>query len=180
MKTVLPRILTLAMLLAGTGTTANALTPEEVKKLPPAQIEKALPNEHPASYYAYASRLFAEGKKDDAVFWFYVGQLRYRIFLAAKPPANPQGDPAVFSSLSATVGQTINEYAGGDPKMWAAQMGKALQWDDTHPNALVPKDQYKEATASVRAGLEKMKKQIEATADQIREQRKKNGLENRG
>ena len=73
--------------------------------------------------------MFREGKKDEAVFWFYVGQLRYRFHLKANPNMDPSGDPALFSSLSATVGKTINEYAGGNVKDWVKAIDRALKWD---------------------------------------------------
>lgn len=167
--------------LVGVCTTARAaLSPDDVKKLAPTEIEAALPNEHPSSLYGYAWRLFGDGKKDEAVFWFYVGQLRYRIYLEAMPAVDPSGDPALFASLNATIGQTINEYAGGDPKQWATQIEKALKWDDEHVNGLAPKEKFKEVHSSIRSGLDKLKKQIEDSVDKIREERKTRGLENRG
>ncbi|MFL6546316.1 MAG: hypothetical protein ACJ8LM_14185 [Candidatus Udaeobacter sp.] len=42
---------------------------------------------------------------------------------------DPSGDPALFSSLSATVGKTINEYAGGNVKDWVKAIDRALKWD---------------------------------------------------
>ena len=160
--------------------TQAALTPEEIKNLLPAKIESALPNEHPSSYYIYAARLFSEGKKDESILWFYIGKLRYLIYLKATPPSDPSGDPALFASLNATVGQMINEYAGGDPKVWAAQIASALKWDDVHPNGFTSKAKFKAVYDSTRAGLEGLGKQIEGGADKMREERKKRGLENRG
>lgn len=157
-----------------------ALTPDEIKTLPPSQIESKLPGEHPSSYYGYAGRLFSEGKKDEAVLWFYVGQLRYRIHLKANPQLDRSGDPALFASLNATLGQKINEYAGGDPKIWAAQIAAALKWDDKHLNDFTPKKKFKEVHAEIRAGLAKLSQQIVDGADKMREERKKRGLENRG
>ena len=98
-------------------------------QLPEAEVEGKISASHPAVYYAYAKRLFAQGRKDDAVFWFYVGQLRYRFYLLANPQLPRDGDPAVMASLNATIGQSINEWAGGDPKSWAADIERALQWD---------------------------------------------------
>src|SRR5262245_22183604 len=98
----------------------------KLKDLPPAKIEAALPNEHPSAYYGYAQRLFSQGKKDDAVFWFYVGQLRYRFHLKANPSLDRGGDPAAFGALSATIGGTINGYAGGNPKEWVKAIDRAL------------------------------------------------------
>jgi len=160
--------------------TRAALTPEEIKALPPAKVEAALPNEHPSSYYSYAARLYSEGKKDESILWFYIGQLRYRVYLKATPPSDPSGDPALFASLNATIGQTINEYAGGDPKAWAAQIALALKWDADHPNGFTSKEKFKTVYDSIRTGLERLGKQVESAADQIREERKSRGLENRG
>jgi len=124
------RILILLTLLSAYAPLHAALSPEDLKKLPPATIEAALPNEHPSAYYGYAARLFREGKKDEAVFWFYVGQLRYRFHLKANPNMDPSGGPALFSSLSATVGKTINEHAGGNVKDWVKAIDQTLKWDD--------------------------------------------------
>ena len=171
-------ILTIALAIAAPA--IAALTPDEIKTLPRPEIEAKLPGEHPSSYYSYANRLFFEGKKDEAILWFYVGQLRYRIYLKANPPSDPSGDPALFASLNATVGQKINEYAGGDPKMWAAQITGALKWDDKHSNDFSSKKKFKEVHAEIRAGLAKLGKQIESGAGKMREERKKRGLETRG
>src|SRR6187455_3087399 len=78
----------------------------DLKNLPPAKIEAALPNREPSVYYGYAIRLFDQGEKDDAVFWFYVGQLRSRFYLKANPDLNPGDDPAAYSALNATIGPT--------------------------------------------------------------------------
>src|SRR6266513_48400 len=124
------RILILLTLLSAYAPLHAALSPEDLKKLPPATIEAALPNEHPSAYYGYAARLFREGKKDEAVFWFYVGQLRYRFHLK--------------------------------------------------PNGLTSKKKFATIYEENRAGLKKMRDQVESHEDSIREQRKKAGLENRG
>ena len=157
-----------------------ALTPDELKTLPRSQIEAKLPGEHPSAYYVYAGRLFAEGKKDESIVWFYIGQLRYRIHLKANPSLEPSGDPALFASLNATVGLTINEYAGGDPKIWTTQISAALMWDEEHPNDLTSKKKFGEIHTEIRTGLAGLKKHVEDNATQIREERKKRGLSNRG
>lgn len=153
--------------------------PADMKNIPPEKIEAALPNEHPAAYYIYAKRLFEEGKKDDAVFWFYVGQLRYRIHLKANPKLDPSGDPAVFSSLSATLGKALNEYAGGSVKGWVAAMDRALKWDAENPNGFTSKEKFAKIYEENRAGLKELRDQVQKQAATIREQRKQAGLENR-
>src|SRR3954470_23971828 len=49
-----------------------------------AQLEAGIEAKHPASYIMLAAKLFQAGRRDDAVFWFYLGQLRYRTHLAAR------------------------------------------------------------------------------------------------
>lgn len=160
---------------------AAALTPDQIfKDLSEAEIEKALPGEHPSAYYLYAGRLFTAGKKDEAVFWFYVGQLRYRFHLMANPDLDPSGDPALFGSLSATLGERINVYAGGNTKDWIRAIERTLQWDADNENGFTSKQKFAEAYEQVRAGLKKLRDHIENQADSIREQRKLAGLENRG
>jgi len=157
-----------------------ALSTADIQKLPHAKIEAALPSEHPSAYYGYAARLFHEGRKDDAVFWFYVGQLRYRFHLRANPNLDPSGDPALFSSLSATVGETINVYAGGDVKEWVKAIDRALKWDADTANGFTSKKKFAAVYEENRAGLKKMRDQVASQADAFREQRQKAGLENRG
>jgi len=162
------------------GVAQNLFSPEDIlKKLPYAKIEAALPNASPETYYLYAARLFKDGKKDDAVFWFYVGQLRYRFFLKANPNLDPSGAPALFASLSATIGQTINEYAAGNVKEMVAAMDKALKWDADNVNGFTSKEKFAAIYEQNRAGLKKLRDQAASQAEKIREQRKKNGLENR-
>lgn len=179
MSPMKPFVILLSFLLAACGQPKHEDLPSDMKNLPPDKIEAALPNGHPSDYYRYAGRLFQEGKKDDAVFWFYVGQLRYRFHLQANPKLDPSGDPAVFSSLSATIGQTMNEYAGGSVKGWVKAMERALQWDAEAPNGFTSKQKFAAIYGETRAGLKKLRDQVESQADSIRDQRKKAGLENR-
>lgn len=171
--------LTIAFVLA-MALPSVAMTPEEIKRLPAAEVEKKLPDEHPASYYVYAARLFSEGKKkDEAVFWFYTGQLRYRFHLKANPNLPPSGDPALFASLSETVGRPINEYAFGNIGDLTKQIDRALKWDEDTPNGFTSKQKFKAIYDDNRKGLQSMRAQVESQAQIIREQRAKSGLENR-
>ena len=161
--------------------TAHGKLPvDKINTLPREDVEKALPNEHPSAYYIYAGRLFNEGKKDDAVFWLYVGKLRYKLHLKANPKLEPSGDPALFSSLNATVGLKINEYAGGNVKDWVKAINRALKWDADKENGFTSKKQYKAIFEDNREGLKKFGISLPSQADTIRKQREKAGLKNRG
>jgi len=132
-------------------------------KPPPVMGESKMESAHPAAFYRYASRLFQEGKKDDAVFWFYVGELRYRFYLKAHPNLEPSGDPALFASLHETVGRTINRYTARNQNLWLSQIDKALAWDDQHFNGFTSKTKFKKEYQENRSGLIEMKKSLKAS-----------------
>ncbi len=138
-----PLAIMLLFLLAGCSKPQRGvLSLDDLKKLPPAKIEAALPTQDPSAYYLYADRLFHEGKKDDAIFWFYVGQLRSRFYLKANPNLPPGGAPAAFSALNATIGPSINGYAGGNVKEWVKAIDRALKWDSEATNGFTSKESF--------------------------------------
>lgn len=140
---------------------------------------KALAASHPAEYYKQAANLFRSGRKDDAVFVFYLGQLRYRAHLSARRNLPADGDPALFGSLSEMVGRPLNEYAFGDLPTLAAIIDAVLAHDAASPDRFTPPAQFPGVHAGVRDGLSRMKQTMLNDADRIRESRRKNGLENR-
>lgn len=173
-------LLLLTLSFAGTFAASSAeLTMENVATLPHAEIEAALPDTHAAIYYGYAARLFEEGNKEDAVLWFYVGKLRFRFDIAAHPNADPSGGPALMGSLNFTIGPLINGWAGGDIEMWTRQIDRALEWDSVHPNGITSKTEFEKEYTETRSGLEKMRQELVRRADEIRQTRAEQGLENR-
>ena len=141
------------------------------------QLKQGIEARHPADYYRLAATLFQDDStKQEAVFWFYVGQLRYRYYLAANPQLKPDGDPAVFASLSEVVGRPINEFAGGKPDLWIGEINHALQWDAAHENKFTAKDKAADQYQQIRAGLIAMRDQLSATKSQLPEIRRQNGL----
>ena len=144
------------------------------------QLRSTIENQHPACYYILAEKLFAAGKKDEAVFWFYAGQLRYRVYLLVnKDKLDPSGDPAVFASLSEEIGRPLNEYAFGDIPQFAKTIDSVLAWDHSHSNALTPREKYRSEYDQIVAGLTQMRDEVVRKADSIRKTRAANGLENR-
>jgi hypothetical protein len=144
----------------------------------PTEVQ-ALSGQHPAEYYKRAGELFKAGKKADAVFVFYLGQLRYRTFLLAKPGGDPTGDPAIFTSLSQVIGKPINQYAFGDIPALARTIDAVLAYDTATPDTFIPAAEFAKINADVRNGLTAMKTKMLAEADRIKADRVKNGLENR-
>ncbi|MBV8274346.1 MAG: hypothetical protein JO170_03665, partial [Verrucomicrobia bacterium] len=44
---------------------------QDLTKLSIDQLRSGIEKQHPLGYYILAGKLFAAGKKDEAVFWFY-------------------------------------------------------------------------------------------------------------
>jgi hypothetical protein len=138
-----------------------------------------LAGQHPAEYYRRAAQLFGTGRKDDAVFIFYLGQLRYRAHLSARRDLKPDGDPALFASLSEVVGRPVNEYAFGDIPALARTIDAVLAYDRANPDRFTPPATFPQAHAGVRDGLVTMRAQMLPDRDKIRATRAGKGLENR-
>ena len=161
---------------------AMLLTLPPVLAQTPSQTAEArlLSGQHPAGYYKRAIVVFQTGRKEDGVFLFYLGQLRYRTHLAARGrELKPDADPALFASLSEVVGRPVNEWAFGDLAQLGLIIDGVLAYDEAYPDTFTSPMQYPQPHASIRAGLARMKAQVLAGADDIRAQRRKNGLENR-
>jgi hypothetical protein len=129
---------------------------------PIAAVKTQIENKHPATYFILARRLFAGGEKDDAVFWFYVGLIRYRSHLAGP---GCQGEGARFLDLWEAVERPINDHAFGDIPRLAAAIGRALVWDDMHADPYAPRGAARE---EVRSGLRRLKAEVLARQDALR------------
>ena len=162
---------------AGLVMSAAAAFAQTDVRVPPEAA--ALAGQHPAEYYKSAADLFGGGRRDDAVFVFYLGQLRYRVHLVARPDLRPDGDPALFASLQEVMGRPINEYAFGDIPALARTLEAVLAYDGANPDRFTPPAQFGAAHADIRRGLEGMRDLILRDAESIRATRSRNGLENR-
>jgi hypothetical protein len=114
-------------------------------------------------------RLFQNGRQDDGVFWYYVGQLRGR--MEAETNSNAA---ETYGAVFATMGSAINEYAFGDVEKLAATMDRVLAWDDAHPfERIDPAVRTKQ-----RAGLTQLRAYVLAHRDEIHKSRAASGLPN--
>jgi hypothetical protein len=155
---------------------ASAETPGLVEA--PPGIEQ-LNGAHPAGYYRRAAALFAQDKKDEAVFVFYLGQLRYRVRLLARPDLDPSGEPALFASLSQVIGKPLNEYAFGDIPRLLSTIDAVLDYDRNNPDSFTQPSSFPEAWQQAREGLARLRAQVKRDSGSIRAFRQRNGLPNR-
>lgn len=148
---------------------------QDFHSMPVDQLRAEAPNAHPSAYYVLASRLYDRGDKDEAVFWFYAGQLRYRTHLACNPDLPPDGDPALFSALSEVIGSEINYYAFGDLDRLLDTIDAVIEWDQSTPNGYAPDADCSAVRTDVLAGLNQLQAHIAENADDIRAQRLSSG-----
>ncbi len=142
------------------------------------QLDVALESQPWPAFYQRAGELFEQGKRDEAVTLFYIGQLRGRIVVQCQDVA-PDRDPALLASLNATLGQAINEYAGGSPSGWAGAIDQALAWDAAHPDPNAADSACRAERERQRAGLTQLRDHVRDNAADIRRQRSLAGLPNR-
>ena len=107
------------------------------------ELEVGIQNKAPSTYFALATELFRSGQKDDAAFWYYVGQLRYRFFVLAKAKTSELSEEqAHFWLLSESVGQSIYEKAGQRSATLLRALDRALAWDLEQPNGYTSKSAF--------------------------------------
>ena len=101
---------------------------------------------HPVAMLFLAKRLSDAGRGDDAVFWFYEGQLRWKAHLALD---KDQMEEAMFERLFSDIGPDINKHAFRDLPMLQKTVDAVLDWDASHPDAFTPPGQEKDDTRKV-------------------------------
>lgn len=98
-----------------------------------ASIERVTKNPgayNPAVLYALSDALFRSGRKDDAIYWFYLGQLR------ARSDANKALDVSArqaVSVLNQRYGTQINRYSFKDTARLRLTVSKVMSTDQSIP-----------------------------------------------
>ena len=128
--------------------------------------------------YQRAAELYNAGQRLQAGCLMYRGQFRARLMLLAEPKLPPDGAPALFASLSETVGRPINQWLGGDRDDWIAAMECARDWAVANDDPDYPRRRYGAQHAQVLDGLNQLIASIPPNAE-LRKQRRAAGLPNR-
>jgi hypothetical protein len=107
------------------------------------QLEDGIQNKAPATYFALATELFRNNQKDEAAFWYFVGDLRYRASILAKAQGSDASEEQYhFSFVSQSVGEAIFESANHHPSVLVKAIDRALAWDQEQPNGYTSKVQF--------------------------------------
>ncbi|MEM7613252.1 MAG: hypothetical protein AAF270_16325 [Pseudomonadota bacterium] len=90
----------------------------------------------PPVLYALSHALFENEREEEAMFWFYLGQLR------ARSDANKSLDPSArqaVSVLNQQFGTNINQFAFQDIELLKQTVFKVLEWDEAHERQYDPR-----------------------------------------
>ena len=85
--------------------------------------------------------------------------------------------PKLLKPARLEPGQTIGVCCPASPPPDPAAIDRALKWDAATANGFTSKKKYATTYQEIRSGLKSMRDEVEATADSIRANRKKAGLE---
>jgi hypothetical protein len=135
------------------------LAPADVLSLPTEQVERRLPTANPQAYYVYALRLFNEQKKEEALFWLYVGELRFRFAMNAEPDETI-GWLGLLGALENRYGEPIWKWASGDVENSVRSIDDALKWDAANDNAFTSKKEHADALRKTRDWLKDRRRAI--------------------
>lgn len=113
----------------------------------------------PLELFSPAAILFQQGKKDEAVFWFYAAQLRTRYQLVFEKGDRGQ----LLAIMMMTAGVQINNYAFQDTASFGRILDRVLEWDRATPNPLRDQprsDLVDQQVAKVYSGLNDLKAKL--------------------
>ena len=102
-------------------------------------VEADPQNVTPMTLMVLAIRLYDMGLRDDAVFWFYVAKARQATLedVVDVKTAGLSDIGGTVKNFAVLAGPFINGYAFCDPAKQYATSGKAIDWVEAHPYAVV-------------------------------------------
>ena len=169
--------------------TANADTIKDVA----AAMKREWDSLSVEAMYVAAVRHYDLGQKDEAVYWFYSAQYRARLFASILSDDNPKriGGSAfeatsAHSAFQELAGEYINGYAFGKlDKLKATIKNVQSEYGTTVPRftviypkvSFIPAGEWPGKSKGIAAGLSQLLNLIETRGQEIKAQRKQNGIE---
>jgi hypothetical protein len=141
------------------------------------ELEFGIQNKPPATYFALATELFRSGQKDDASFWYYVGEVRYRFLVLAKAKGSELSEEqGHFWFLSESVGQSIYEKAEQRSAALMRAIDRALEWDLQQPNGYTSKSAFRAEHERARQELLALRERIKINPTSLKSRISGRGL----
>ncbi|MBV8273843.1 MAG: hypothetical protein JO170_01100 [Verrucomicrobia bacterium] len=136
------------------------------------QLADGIVDKPPATYFSLATELYREGQKDEAAFWYYVGLIRFRVWVLSKGKDAESSDEGYhFSVLAQSVGQSIYAHADRDSANLIKAIDKALAWDLEQPNGYTSKDAFKAQYERARQELLALREKIKTAPASLKPER---------
>jgi hypothetical protein len=136
------------------------------------ELEVGIQNKSPTTYFALATELFRSGRRDDATFWYYVGEVRYRFLVLAKAKgAELSEEQAHFWLLSQSVGQSIYEKADQHSAALMRSIDRALEWDLQQPNGYTSKSEFRSEHERARQEMLALRERIKIDPNSLKVRR---------
>jgi hypothetical protein len=144
--------------------------------------------------FVAAIRLYDQGARDEAVYWFYSAQYRAKVFQAVVDGRTPGGlGSEAFERRQAhgafreLAGTFINGYAGCDVDRWARTIEDVARDGRTVPDltriyprvGFLPRKHWAAKNAEIGTGLSKFAEYLRTHQDEIKSIRAKNGMDER-
>jgi hypothetical protein len=130
------------------------------------ELKQGIQNKEPATYFALATELYRKGQKDDAAFWYFVGELRYRFLVLAKARGSGLSEEqAHFWILSESVGQSIYQRANQRSTALVRAIDQALEWDLEQPNGYTSKTDFRAEHERSRQEMLALRERIKTNPD---------------
>jgi hypothetical protein len=144
--------------------------------------------------FVAAIRLYDQGARDEAVYWFYSAQYRAKVFSAAVDPRTRGGLGAeaferqkAHGAFRELAGSFINGYAGCDIGRWVATIQEVARDGKTVPElariyprvGFVTRGEWAGKNTEIRSGLVKFAEYLRTHQDELKAVRAKNGMDER-
>jgi len=124
----------------------GAIHPSDAGKLSLKELKENIIKLHPISIYNLSIGIFNKepNKKEEALFWYYVGALRYRIRLEVIGSYDDR-DPEMFyfNKIEFEYKPILLEWAKDDINKWINSIKKAIEWNKNNDNYYTDRVEYK-------------------------------------
>ncbi len=121
---------------------------------------------HPVAMFVLAKRMFDQRRGDDATFWLYEGELRWKARLAANSNLQgPFGEADRYQVFFADISPDIDWCASEDVPTLIKIYDRVLDWDAAHPDDFAPSGKAKD---DIRQGLKGLGSRLASQADAIK------------
>lgn len=132
------------------------------------KLEKA----HPTEFFGAAAENYRNNKINEAALFYYIGQLRYRYYIACHPNYRPDGDRAIFASLQSVIGSEINYKLGEDIDNYIRIIDAVIEWGEVYDSEFYSKENNPKKYDEIIMGLKNLKQKTIDNKDHIVQKRK--------